>query len=132
MSADPNEGRSTGRLVSLHKALPAVEVDCSGWAAGATVWLELVVSFDQRTPPARVMEHANQLIAAAARAAPELGLTYDFTRSRAEKGDVVIALTPRNTTDVERRLKEVAEVFRGETARSDEVRRLVATVAHAA
>ncbi|HSQ56536.1 MAG TPA: hypothetical protein VLM40_12410, partial [Gemmata sp.] len=34
--------------------------------------------------------------AAARRAAPALGLTYDVERSRAENDDVVIALSPRN------------------------------------
>jgi hypothetical protein len=155
MSA-PNE-RSSGKFVRVGKPVPPTDVDCSSWerSAGprsrgklvgvaehlppvsgefvpAPAWLELVVSFDISTPPAKVFEHTKQLVEAAARAVPELGLTYDFTRSRTENGDVVIALTPANTADVAKRLTHVAAVIQQATTQLPGVRRLVATVARAA
>jgi hypothetical protein len=143
---------SIGKLVGVAQSIPPVVVDCSHWerAAGPRsqgkfvgvaeklppvegifvpappAWLELVVSFDQSTPPARAIEHTNRLIVAAARAAPELGLFYDAGRSRVEQDNVVIALSPTRTGDVEKRLNEVAAALQHETTG---LRRLVATVA---
>ncbi len=132
----PND-RSSGKFVRVGKPIAPVDVNCSAWNRSAgprsrgklvgvaqhlppvegefvpapAVWLELIVSFETATPPGRVIEHANRLIAAAAHAAPELGLTYDFTHSRTENDDVVIALSPRSATAAAR-LDAVAEVIR--------------------
>lgn len=154
---NPPNDRSSGQLASAGQGLPPTDVDCSGWqrAAGPrsrgklvgaatqlppvavgfirepAVWLEVLVSFDAGTPPVRVMEYSRRLIAAAG-AIPDLGLTYDFNRSRAENDDVVIALSPTVGGDVEKRLNEAAAVIRRETAQFPDVRKLVATVARAA
>jgi hypothetical protein len=93
------------------------------------VWLELVVSFEKSTPPARVIEHAKRLIAAVHASDPGLGLTWDLDRSREENGDVVIALSPTGAGDVEKRLNDVAAVIQRVTAPVPGVRVLGATVA---
>jgi hypothetical protein len=92
------------------------------------MWLELVVSFEEHMHPARVLEQAKRLVAIAHAGDPTLGLTYDFNRSRAENDNVVIALSPTDTTEVEKRLNSVAEVIQRETAHLPGVLRLVATV----
>lgn len=150
--SNPNN-RSSGKFVRLGKSIPTVDVDCSNWARSAgprsrgkfvgvaqhlpptdgdfvsssPAWLELLLSFEENTQPARAIEHANRLIVAASRVAPELGLFYDAGRSRVEQDNIVIALTPTRTGDVEKRLNEVAAVLQRETVG---LRRLVATVAH--
>ena len=73
-------------------------------------WLELVVSFDAGTPVADVMRHTLALVKAVADAVPDLGLTYDFERTRAEGESVILALRPRNPAGAAARLREVADV----------------------
>jgi len=102
----PQVPQDAGRLVSLTRSLSPVEVDCSGWGNPA-VWLELVVSFDDGADVANVQALTTKLIQAAHDAAPELGLTYDPSRSRVRGEDVVVALTPRNTAGAEDRLGSV-------------------------
>ncbi|MBX9627318.1 MAG: hypothetical protein K2X82_26180 [Gemmataceae bacterium] len=110
-------GWTSGEFVTRNATREPVSVDCSGWGAGtADAALELVVTFDAGTPPAAVFEHTKKLVEAAAAAVPDLGLTYDFARSRAEGDDVVVVLTPRRpTADARQRLREVAEVVRQAT-----------------
>jgi hypothetical protein len=149
----PND-RSSGKFVRVGKSIPVTDVDCSGWdrsagsrsrgklvgvaehlppvegefVTGSAVWLELVVSFEMSTPPGRVIEHVNRLIAAATGAVPELGLTYDLARSREENGDVVLVLAPRNLTGAAERLAAVAEVIRNAAERVAAQRRVLVRV----
>ena len=63
---------------------------------------------------------------------PGLGLTYDRARSRTGTDDMVIALSPAATGDIEKRLTAVAAVIERAAANLPGVRRVVATVARAA
>jgi hypothetical protein len=156
MSA-PNE-RSSGKFVRVGKPVPTTDVDCSSWERSAgprsrgtligvaehvppvsgefaptpPAWLELAVAFDEQTPTTKAIDHALRLVEVARAGDPGLGLTYDPARSRAGNDDVVIALAPRNQAGAVERLARVAEVIQSETAQFQGIRRLVATVAHAA
>ena len=135
----PPNHRSSGKFVRAGKPLPTVDVDCSHWqrAAGTRsrgkfvgvaqhlpstesdstppVWLELVVSFEENTPPAQVWEHTKRLIVEVSRAAPELGLIYDVNHSRTENEDVVIALAPQSSAGSSERLATLAQAIRQAT-----------------
>lgn len=150
-----NNGRRRVQLVNLCRHLDPIHIDCSGWkrAPGPrsrvptlvsaarhlepitvrmyrAVWLELVVSFEAGTPPTKVVEHVNRLAHAAAKAVPDLGLTYDLARSRGEGDDVVVALRPRQfAADTRDRLAAVAEVIRQAAAKVERERAVAVRVA---
>jgi hypothetical protein len=131
--ADVSEEQwSTGDVVSGVRSVGPIEVDASTWGAGSDVWLELVVSFDQQTPPAQVIEQTNRLAGLVCRIDPELGLTWDFVRSRTEKDDFIIALAPAKAKSDDRRLEQVLTVARSELARTPAGNRAVARLARAA
>jgi hypothetical protein len=137
----PND-RSKGKFVRIGKPLATTSIDCSHWQRSAgprsrshfigvakrhppvegqfartpSIWLELVVSFGEGTPPFSVIAHANRLIAAATQAAPELNLIYDFSHTRSDNGDVIISLAPRTAWGTPERLAAAAEAIRRATS----------------
>lgn len=125
-------GRPPNRLHRAARVLPAVTVDCSSWprSEGARSrgtlmsaarhlppavgrWLEIRVQFTADADLRVVEALTVKLIRAAAAAAPELGLTYDPTRSRADGEDVIVALSPTNPTGAEGRLAEIVRAVEG-------------------
>jgi hypothetical protein len=76
-------------------------------------WLEIRVQFTADADLRVVEALTVKLIRAAAAAAPELGLTYDPSRSRADGGDVIVALTPTNSTGAEGRLADIVRAVEG-------------------
>jgi hypothetical protein len=106
-----------GQFVPSGPSLPAGEVDGSAWDVAPAVWLELVVTFEPHTPPGQVMGHVNRLLAVLDAAAPDLGLAYDVHRSRSEGEQVILALTPRNPSGVEQRLRDILAAVNPELSR---------------
>src|SRR5262249_18025369 len=100
--------RSGGKLLRVAQALPVSE----GAAERQPARLELVVTFDTDVPPAEVWLQVNRLLQALALAAPDLKLTYDALHSRAEDGDVVIALTTPDAGGAAGRLEGLSTALR--------------------
>ncbi len=132
VDASPADWR-TGRFASHKSTGPAVEVNCSTWRAEPAVWLELIVSFEETTSPAKVIECANRMIQIAHELDPGLSLTYDFTRTRpVDNGDVVIVLTPTLQSSADQRIQAVAARIESEMANVPSVKRVQAQLARAA
>ena len=114
---DTSDGTWTfGNFVTPKATREPIIVDCSTWNRDSAVWLELVVSFDADTKPLEVVKHTDALVAAASAAVPDLGLTYDSDRTRAEGDSVVLSLKPRDAAGAAERLAEAADVIRKATA----------------
>jgi hypothetical protein len=85
-------------------------------------WLELIVTFAADVPPTEVWQKINHLLKVLAEAAPDLNLTYDALRSRAENGDVIIAMTPANAVGAAERLDALSAALRAAAGKGLEIR----------
>jgi hypothetical protein len=123
--------RSAGKLVRAGEALsgsavppspsPTIREGKECRQAGHA-WFELIVTFAPDVPPTEVWEQVNLLLQTVTSAAPELMLTYDALRSRAENGDIVIALTPTGLAAGSDRLATLTDALRAAPASHIHVR----------
>lgn len=132
--SEPND-RPKVRLRRASTVLPPVTVDCSHWprAEGSRArvklqsaaqhfplpddkWLEIRVRFEADAQPAAVEAVTVKLIEAVHATAPELGLTYNQSRSRVDGEDVVVALTPANPAGAKERLAALIRDIRAALA----------------
>jgi hypothetical protein len=113
---DHSKPRSTGKFVRIgQKLAPAT-------APVESSRLELVVNLAEDVGPIQVWCDVNLLLRAMNAAAPELKLTYDALRSRAEDGDLIIALTSADFAGDEQRLNMLLNALRSAGGKSVQVR----------
>ena len=119
----PATARSSGKLVRVGHASFVPSSNLPGPTdQPKPQWLELVVTFAGQIPPADVWQEINRLLLALSAAAPELKLTYDALHSRAENGDLVIALTPAVPMGTSERIGALTDALRIAVGKSVAVR----------
>lgn len=113
----PDDQWSSGDLVNAAQSVPTITIDCSAWDAPAG-WLEVVVSFDNTTSPAKVFDQTLRLIDAlhGQYSRQGISLEYDVQRSRTEGEWVVVALGISASISDESRERAVA-ITRAELAK---------------
>ena len=114
----PEEQWSTGELVNAAQCVPTIAIDCSEWDAEPASWLEVVVSFNNTTSPAKVFDQTLRLIDALHEQYRRQGISleYDVQRSRTEGECVVVALGMSASMSEESRERAVA-ITRAELAK---------------
>jgi hypothetical protein len=123
----PTGDENSAFLRSVAQAVPSIARNSVGSDDDPPVWLELRVSFAEDTAPAKVIEHTNRLIGLLSAADPELGLTWDHRRSRAEDRDVIVALSPRSmVAGAEKRLRDLLAIVEPDVGRLSGTNRTVA------
>jgi hypothetical protein len=116
--------RSTGKLVRVAQMSPAPNTKQQDAPGPKEAWLELVLTFNADVIPTDVWDQVNRLLQAMTRAAPELKLTYDALHSRAENGNVIIALTPADAATAAERIATLMGALRMAVGKDVQVRSL--------
>jgi hypothetical protein len=110
-------GFRRGSFVTRKVTGPPVVVDCSDWGRPEASRLELIVDVPDDVDDKTVRKFTRRVVRLIADIDPELRLTYDADRTRAEAGVVRVVLTPRTpVADAGKRIADVIALVNGRLA----------------